>query len=229
MSASPRAVFAASKRKNRYIMDNLKSSFASKLLTIKAIKLQPNNPFTWASGWKSPFYCDNRKALSYPEMRNYVKLSLVREVMINFPEAEAVAGVATGAIAQGALVADELCLPFVYVRSKPKDHGLANLIEGELPAGAKVVVVEDLISTGGSSLKAVEALRNAGYEVVGMVASYTYGFPVAQQAFEDANVKLVTLTDYEHVVAEALKTGYIAKEDVELLHEWRKDPAHWNA
>lgn len=210
-------------------MDNLKKAFASKLLAIKAIKLQPNNPFTWASGWKSPFYCDNRKALSFPDMRNYVKLSLVRSVMENFPEAEAVAGVATGAIAQGALVADELNLPFVYVRSKPKDHGLANLIEGELQPGAKVVVVEDLISTGGSSLKAVEALRSAGYEVVGMVASYTYGFPVAQQAFADAKVQLVTLTDYEHVVAEALETGYIAEKDVELLHEWRKDPAHWNA
>lgn len=210
-------------------MDNLKQAFAKKLLAIKAIKLQPQQPFTWASGWKSPFYCDNRKALSYPDLRNYVKLSLVCEIMENFPEVEGIAGVAMGAIAQGALVADELCLPYVYVRSKPKDHGLANLIEGELPAGAKVVVVEDLISTGGSSLKAVEALRNAGYEVIGMVASYTYGFPVAEQAFSDAKVKLVTLTDYEHVVAEALSTGYIAETDVELLHTWRKDPAHWNA
>jgi len=223
------AIFAHLKSKDFNTMDNLKKIFAAKLLAIKAIKLQPNKPFTWASGWKSPFYCDNRKALSYPDMRNYVKLSLVREVMTRFPDAEAVAGVATGAIAQGALVADELFLPFVYVRSKPKDHGLANLIEGELPAGAKVVVVEDLISTGGSSLKAVEALRGAGYEVVGMVASYTYGFPVARQAFEDAKVELATLTDYEHVVAEALATGYIAEKDVELLHEWRKDPAHWNA
>lgn len=208
-------------------MDKQKKEFASKLLNVKAIKLQPNNPFTWASGWKSPFYCDNRKTLSYPELRNYVKLELVHAVMEHFPEADAVAGVATGAIAQGALVADELNLPFVYVRSKPKDHGLENLIEGELNPGAKVVVVEDLISTGGSSLKAVEALRKNGYEVVGMVASYTYGFPVAQQAFEKAGVTLVTLTDYEHVVAEALETGYIAKEDVDLLHEWRKDPANW--
>lgn len=209
-------------------MDTLKKVFASKLLDIKAIKLQPNDPFTWASGWKSPFYCDNRKTLSFPELRNFVKLQLVHTVMQHFPQAEAVAGVATGAIAQGALVADELNMPFVYVRSKAKDHGMGNLIEGELPAGAKVVVIEDLISTGGSSLKAVEALRAAGYEVVGMVASYTYGFPVAAKAFADAGVELQTLTDYDHVVAQALATGYIAEADVELLHEWRKDPAGWN-
>lgn len=208
-------------------MDTLKKVFASKLLDIKAIKLQPNDPFTWASGWKSPFYCDNRKALSFPELRNFVKLQLVHTVMQHFPQAEAVAGVATGAIAQGALVADELNMPYVYVRSKAKDHGMGNLIEGELPAGAKVVVVEDLISTGGSSLKAVEALRAAGYEVVGMVASYTYGFPVAAKAFADAGVELQTLTDYDHVVEQALATGYITEADVELLHEWRKDPAGW--
>lgn len=208
-------------------MDTLKKVFASKLLDIKAIKLQPNDPFTWASGWKSPFYCDNRKALSFPELRNFVKLQLVHTVMQHFPQAEAVAGVATGAIAQGALVADELNMPYVYVRSKAKDHGMGNLIEGELPAGAKVVVVEDLISTGGSSLKAVEVLRAAGYEVVGMVASYTYGFPVAAKAFADAGVELQTLTDYDHVVEQALATGYIAEADVELLHEWRKNPANW--
>lgn len=208
-------------------MDILKKQFASKLLQIKAIKLQPNNPFTWASGWKSPFYCDNRKTLSYPDLRSYVKLELTHAILEHFPQAEAVAGVATGAIAQGALVADALSLPFVYVRSKPKDHGLENLIEGELKPGTKVVVVEDLISTGGSSLKAVEAVRKYGCEVVGMVASYTYGFGVAQEAFENAGVQLVTLTDYEHVVAQALETGYIAETDVELLNEWRKDPAHW--
>ena len=208
-------------------MDILKKQFASKLLQIKAIKLQPNNPFTWASGWKSPFYCDNRKTLSYPDLRSYVKLELTHAILEHFPQAEAVAGVATGAIAQGALVADALSLPFVYVRSKPKDHGLENLIEGELKPGTKVVVVEDLISTGGSSLKAVEAVRKYGCEVVGMVASYTYGFCVAQEAFEQAGVQLVTLTDYEHVVAQALETGYIAEADVELLNEWRKDPAHW--
>ena len=156
-------------------MDKLKKVFASKLLKIKAIKLQPNNPFTWASGWKSPFYCDNRKTLSYPDLRSYVKLELTHAVLEHFPEADAVAGVATGAIAQGQLVADELCLPFVYVRSKPKDHGLENLIEGELKPGSKVVVIEDLISTGGSSLKAVDAIRKNGCEVIGMVASYTYG------------------------------------------------------
>lgn len=208
-------------------MDTLKKAFASKLLKIKAIKLQPDNPFTWASGWKSPFYCDNRKTLSYAGLRSYVKLELIHAILENYPEAEAVAGVATGAIAQGALVADALNLPFVYVRSKPKDHGLENLIEGELKPGLKVVVVEDLISTGGSSLKAVEAIRKNACEVVGMVASYTYGFPVAKEAFEKAGVKLVTLTDYEHVVAEALETGYISEGDVKLLDSWRKDPAHW--
>ena len=210
-------------------MNTLESIFAAKLLNVKAIKLQPANPFTWASGWKSPFYCDNRKTLSFPDLRTFVKVELTRTILENFPEAEAVAGVATGAIAQGALVADALGLPFAYGRSKAKDHGMANLIEGELQPGTKVVVVEDLISTGGSSLKAVEALRAAGYEVVGMVASYTYGFPVAEQAFADADVKLITLTNYEAVVAEALRTGYIADDQVPMLHEWRKDPAHWNA
>lgn len=208
-------------------MDNLKRDFASRLLQVKAIKLQPNNPFTWASGWLSPFYCDNRKTLSYPELRNYVKLELVHKVLECFPEAEVVAGVATGAIAQGALVADELNLPFVYVRSKPKDHGLENLIEGDLKPGMKVVVIEDLISTGGSSLKAVEAIRSNSCEVIGMVASYTYGFPVAENAFREANVRLETLTDYEHVVAEALATGYISEHDVEVLHDWRQAPDKW--
>ena len=208
-------------------MDNLKRDFASRLLRVKAIKLQPNNPFTWASGWLSPFYCDNRKTLSYPELRNYVKLELVHKVLECFPEAEVVAGVATGAIAQGALVADELNLPFVYVRSKPKDHGLENLIEGDLKPGMKVVVIEDLISTGGSSLKAVEAIRSNACEVIGMVASYTYGFPVAENAFREANVRLETLTDYEHVVAEALATGYICEHDVEVLHDWRQAPDKW--
>lgn len=208
-------------------MDNLKRDFASRLLQVKAIKLQPNNPFTWASGWLSPFYCDNRKTLSYPELRNYVKLELVHKVLECFPKAEVVAGVATGAIAQGALVADELNLPFVYVRSKPKDHGLENLIEGDLKPGMKVVVIEDLISTGGSSLKAVEAIRSNACEVIGMVASYTYGFPVAENAFREANVRLETLTDYEHVVAEALATGYIGEHDVEVLHDWRQAPDKW--
>ena len=208
-------------------MENLKKAFAGKLLGIKAIKLQPNDPFTWASGWKSPFYCDNRKTLSYHDVRSFVKLELVHAILANFPEATAVAGVATGAIAQGALVAEELALPYAYVRPKPKDHGMKNQIEGEIPQGSNVVVVEDLISTGGSSLKAVAALREAGFEVVGMVASYTYGFPIAEQAFKDANVKLVTLTDYQNVVEKAMEIGYIKEEDIPMLDEWRKDPENW--
>jgi len=208
-------------------MDNLKRQLAAMLLRIKAIKLQPDNPFTWASGWKSPFYCDNRQTLSYPDIRSFVKLRMAHEVLSHFGEANCVAGVATGGIPQGALVADLLGLPFLYVRPKAKDHGMGNQIEGRLPDGAKAVVIEDLISTGGSSLKAVEALRTAGAEVVGMVAAYTYGFPVAEEAFREAKVELVTLTDYEHVVAEALATGYIKSADTALLAEWRKDPAHW--
>ena len=209
-------------------MDNIKKDFAARLLQVNAIKLQPNDPFTWASGWKSPFYCDNRRTLSFPQLRSFIKLELTHAVLEHFPQADAVAGVATGAIAQGALVADALQLPFVYVRSKPKDHGLENLIEGDLKAGQKVVVIEDLISTGGSSLKAVEAIRKAGCEVVVMVAAYTYGFSVAEEAVKAADVKLVTLTDYEHVVQKAVETGYIAKEDVVLLNEWRLNPAEWD-
>ena len=208
-------------------MNPLKKDFAERLLKVKAIKLQPNEPFTWASGWRSPFYCDNRKTLSFPQLRSFIKQELVHAVLKHFPQADAVAGVATGAIAQGALVADALHLPFVYVRSKPKDHGLENLIEGELKPGAKVVVIEDLISTGGSSLKAVEALRRSGCTVVGMVAAYTYGFAVAEEAFREADVQLVTLTDYDHVVAQALATGYITPADVELLNDWRRSPQTW--
>ena len=208
-------------------MNPLKKDFAERLLKVKAIKLQPNEPFTWASGWRSPFYCDNRKTLSFPQLRSFIKQELVHAVLKHFPQADAVAGVATGAIAQGALVADALHLPFVYVRSKPKDHGLENLIEGERKPGAKVVVIEDLISTGGSSLKAVEALRRSGCTVVGMVAAYTYGFAVAEEAFREADVQLVTLTDYDHVVAQALATGYITPADVELLNDWRRSPQMW--
>ncbi|MBQ0060952.1 MAG: orotate phosphoribosyltransferase [Bacteroidaceae bacterium] len=208
-------------------MKTLEKIFADKLLKIKAIKLQPNNPFTWASGWKSPFYCDNRKTLSYPELRNFVKIEISRVILEKFGDVDAIAGVATGAIPQGALVADELNLPFVYVRSKPKDHGLENLIEGELRPGMKVVVIEDLISTGGSSLKAVEAIRRNGCDVIGMVASYTYGFDTAVEAFKEAKVPLITLTNYEAVLEVALKTQYIAEEDIPVLNEWRKDPAHW--
>ncbi len=208
-------------------MKALDKIFAEKLLKIKAIKLQPENPFTWASGWKSPFYCDNRKTLSYPDLRTFVKTELTRVIMENFDEVDAIAGVATGAIPQGALVADLLNKPFVYVRSKPKDHGLENLIEGELRPGMKVVVVEDLISTGGSSLKAVDAIRNNGCEVIGMVAAYTYGFDAAKEAFQKAQVKLVTLTNYEAVLEVALKTGYITEPQVAVLNAWRKAPAQW--
>lgn len=208
-------------------MKSVETAFAEQLLEVKAIKLQPSNPFTWASGWKSPFYCDNRKTLSYPALRTFVKENLAKMIKENFPEANAVAGVATGAIAQGALVSDELGLPFCYVRSKAKDHGMGNLIEGTLPEGSKVIVVEDLISTGGSSLKAVEALRAAGFEIVGMVAAYTYGFPIAKEAFEAANVKLLTLTNYQAVVSVATETGYITANQKPTLDEWRKDPANW--
>ncbi len=209
-------------------METLEKLFAEKLLKVKAIKLQPANPFTWASGWKSPIYCDNRKTLSYPSLRNFVKIEISRLILEKFGQVDAIAGVATGAIPQGALVADELNLPFVYVRSKPKDHGLENLIEGELRPDMKVVVIEDLVSTGGSSLKAVEALRKNGCEVIGMVASFTYGFDVAVKAFKEANVKLLTLTNYEAVLNTALETAYIAEEDVEVLKAWRQDPANWN-
>ena len=208
-------------------METLEKIFAAKLLKVKAVKMQTACPFTWASGWKSPFYCDNRKTLSYPELRSFVKIEIGRLILENFPQVEAVAGVATGAIPQGALVADLLHLPFVYVRSKPKDHGLENLIEGELRPGMQVVVVEDLVSTGGSSLKAVEAIRNNGCSVCGMVAAFTYGFDIAQKAFKNAKVKLLTLTNYEAVLAEALKTGYIDAADVETLNEWRRNPSGW--
>lgn len=209
-------------------MNNYKKDFAKRLLDIKAIKLQPDAPFTWASGWKSPIYCDNRKTLSYPDLRSFVKQGLVNVVKERFANSDAVAGVATGAIAQGALVADALNLPFCYVRSKPKDHGMGNLIEGTLPANSKVVVVEDLISTGGSSLKAVEALRQAGFEVVGMVASFTYGFPIAAEAFQKSGVELVTLSDYDHLVEVARETGYVKEGDMETLREWREAPAEWH-
>ena len=209
-------------------MKTLERLVAEKLLKIKAVKLQPSNPFTWASGWKSPIYCDNRKTLSYPAIRNFIKLELARVISEKYETADAIAGVATGAIAQGALVADILGLPFVYIRSAPKDHGLENLIEGELKHGSKVVVVEDLVSTGGSSLKAVEAVRNFGCEVIGMVAIFTHGFPIAEQQFAKANVSLTALSNYDIVIEEALKTNYIGESEVAILQEWRKDPANWN-
>ena len=221
--------FAPLNNKRLLNMNNVATEFAAQLLEVKAVKVQPTEPFTWASGWKSPFYCDNRKTLSYPKLRTFVKNNLVELIKASFSDADAVAGVATGAIAQGALVADVLGLPFCYVRSKAKDHGMGNLIEGTLPEGSKVVVVEDLISTGGSSLKAVEALRAAGFEVVGMVAAYTYGFPIAEQAFQKAGVRLLTLTNYEAVVSVAIESGYITADQQPTLNEWRKDPANWMA
>lgn len=208
-------------------MNKLEHLLAEKLLNISAIKLQPDMPFTWASGWNSPIYTDNRRTLSYPEVRTFIKIELTRTILEQFPEADAIAGVATGAIAQGALVADALNLPYAYVRSTPKDHGLENLIEGNLRQGAKVVVIEDLVSTGKSSLKAVEAIRNAGCEVVGMVALFTYGFPLAEENFNNAGVKLVTLSNYDAMLEVALQTEYITKDDLETLHMWRKDPANW--
>jgi orotate phosphoribosyltransferase len=208
-------------------MKTLERLVAEKLLKVKAVKLQPANPFTWASGWKSPIYCDNRKTLSYPAIRSFIKLELARVISEKYENAEAIAGVATGAIAQGALVADLLGLPFVYIRATPKDHGLENLIEGELRPGSKVVVLEDLVSTGGSSLKAVEAVRNFGCEVIGMVAIFTHGFPISEKKFKEAKVPLTTLSNYDAVIEEAVRTGYISQEDIATLQEWRKDPAKW--
>lgn len=208
-------------------MKQIDHLLAEKLLGISAIKLQPENPFTWASGWNSPIYTDNRKTLSYPEIRTFIKIELCRMIMENFPKVDAVAGVATGAIAQGALVADELDLPYVYVRSSPKDHGLENLIEGNLIPGQKVVVIEDLISTGKSSLKAVEAIRKAGCEVVGMAAIFTYGFPEAEEAFKNAGVTLCTLGNYNAMLEVAVETKYIRASDVDTLKEWRTNPSEW--
>lgn len=208
-------------------MSNLEKMTAEKLLRIKAIKLQPSNPFTWASGWRSPIYTDNRKLFSYPAIRNFVKLEMSRMVIEKYPEADAIAGVATGAITPGALVADVLGLPFIYVRSSPKDHGLENLIEGELKPNSKVVVIEDLISTGGSSLKAVEAIRRDGSEVLGMVAIFNYGFPQSKDNFEKAQVELTSLTNYEIAIQEALRIEYIDESELGTLQEWRKSPSDW--
>lgn len=208
-------------------MKRMEQLLAEKLLKISAIKLQPGNPFTWASGWNSPIYTDNRKTLSYPDIRSFIKVELCRLIMEEFETPDAIAGVATGAIAQGALVADTMGLPYVYVRSTPKDHGLENLIEGNLKPGQKVVVIEDLISTGGSSLKAVEAIRAAGCEVVGMAAIFTYEFPIAVENFRKAGVTLRTLSNYNSMLDAALATKYIKAEDIETLKEWRKDPANW--
>lgn len=200
---------------------------AEKLLQISAIKLQPQNPFVWASGWNSPIYNDNRRILSYPDIRSLIKIEFARNILEAYPDSQAIAGVATGAIAMGALVADVLGLPYVYVRSTPKDHGLENLIEGNLKPGTKVVVIEDLISTGGSSLKTVEELRNYGCEVVGMVCLFNYQFPMAVKRFREADVNLVSLCTYSTMLEAAEEINYISPSEAEALREWRKDPADW--
>ena len=200
---------------------------AEVLLKVKAIKLSPSEPFTWASGWNSPIYCDNRITLSYPTVRTYIRQRLAEVIHEEFSSANLIAGVATAGIPQGVLVAQELGLPFAYVRSAPKDHGMNNMIEGEVKEGQKVVVVEDLISTGNSSLKAVEALRAAGCEVIGMVSIFTYGFEVANQNFKNANCKLISLSNYDDLIDQALESSCINPGEVELLKSWRADPANW--
>ncbi len=206
---------------------SIAAEVADKLLEIQAIRLQPEKPFTWASGWKSPIYCDNRLSLSFPEVRNLIRDQLVKSVSHFFQDVEAIAGVATAGIPQGALIANELGLPFIYVRSKPKGHGMENMIEGKVTPGQKVVVVEDLVSTGGSSLKAAEDLKNAGFEVLGMVAIFSYGFDVAAQNFEKAGIKLVCLSHYDALLPMAVKKNYVTSEMLESLSEWRKDPGSW--
>ncbi len=197
------------------------------LLQIKAIQLNNQQPFHWASGWQSPIYCDNRKTLSYPKVRTFIRQKYSEVIQEKFGKVDVIAGVATGGIAQGALVAQELDLPFIYVRSSSKGHGLQNQVEGVVEAGQKVVVIEDLISTGMSSLKAVEALRAEGCQVVGMVAIFTYDFELAQNNFKEYNCPLYTLSDYNHLIDEALRMGYINQSDIESLKNWRKDPANW--
>ncbi len=199
------------------------------LLQIKAVKLSPKQPFTWASGWKSPIYCDNRKTLSFPAVRTYIRQQFVHVINSEFGRPDMIAGVATGGIAHGALVAHDLGLPFIYVRSGNKEHGLKNQVEGDITVGSSVVVVEDLVSTGGSSLNAVQALRDAGLEVKGMVSIFTYGFDQARDAFIDAKVKLHSLTNYSVLLDQALRSDYITEKDVVSLNEWRKDPASWDA
>lgn len=208
-------------------METIEKLTAEKLLKIKAVKLQPANPFTWASGWKSPIYCDNRKLMSYPLIRNFIKVEFARIILEKYPQTEAIAGVATGAIAPGALVADVLGLPFVYIRSTPKDHGLENLIEGDLKPKQKVIVIEDLVSTGGSSLKAVEAIRKNGCDVLGMLAIFSYGFRVAKEAMKEARVELTALSNYDAILDEALATDYIDESELKTLQDWRKDPEIW--
>ncbi|HZJ20515.1 MAG TPA: orotate phosphoribosyltransferase [Pricia sp.] len=200
---------------------------AELLLQINAIKLNPENPFTWASGWKSPIYCDNRILLSYPVIRNYIREEMAKQVGLLYGKPDIIAGVATGAIGIGALVADVLGLPFIYVRPEPKSHGRRNQIEGKLEANRSVVVIEDLISTGKSSLNAVDALKSEGAKVKGMLAIFTYGFQVADQNFGAKEITLHTLSDYEYLMEQALETRYINEEQMNTLLDWRKKPAEW--
>jgi orotate phosphoribosyltransferase len=209
------------------ISEKTAGAVASSLLEIGAIKLSYQKPFTWSSGWKSPIYCDNRLSLSYPSIRGNIKTFLADAIKENFNGTECIAGVATAGIAQGALVAEVLDLPFIYVRPKPKDHGMENLIEGKIEKGRRVVLVEDLISTGGSSLKAAEALKDAGFVIDGMVAIFTYGFDVAVQNFEKANIPLVCLSDFAHLLPVAVKMNMVMQEDMEHIGKWRSNPAEW--
>ena len=200
---------------------------AQHLLQIKAIQIQTPNPFHWASGWLSPIYCDNRKTLSHPNIRNFIKRELSEIIRVKYSDVEIIAGVATGAIAAGALIADHLDLPFIYVRSASKGHGLGNQVEGDLSVGKKVVVVEDLVSTGMSSLNAVDALRNAGMDVLGMVSIFNYGFDVARESFEAKKCPLFSLGDYDHLLKLALEENYVKEVEMEALRQWRRDPANW--
>ena len=208
-------------------MENTEKKIANLLLQNKAIKLNPAKPFQWASGWKSPIYCDNRKTLSYPDIRTTIKQEFVNLINEKFEKVEAIAGVATGAIAQAALVAEMMSLPLLYVRSSAKSHGLENLVEGDPQPGQRIVVIEDLISTGGSSLKAVEALRQIDCNVIGMVAIFTYGFKQSENKFKEAECTLYTLSNYEVLIDQALETGYISSEQIEVLKKWRLDPENW--
>lgn len=205
----------------------MKHEIARYLLDVQAVKLRPTEPFTWSSGWRSPIYCDNRVTLSYPEARTFIKNALAAAIRQAFPTADIIAGVATAGIAQGALVADVLNLPYCYVRPEPKKHGMGNQIEGRFQSGQRVVVIEDLISTGGSSLKVVEALRQAGAEVLGMAAIFTYGFPLAAENFRAANVPLLCLSDYAALIEEAQRMNYVQADQLESLAAWREDPASW--
>jgi len=204
------------------------NNVASFLLDCEAVKFNLKEPFVWASGWKSPIYTDNRVTLSFPQVRTYIKNQLVSLIINNFPTVDCIAGVATGGIPQAALTADEIGVSLVYVRAEAKGHGLKNLIEGHITDGQKVVVVEDLISTGKSSLRAVEALQEYGAEVLGMVSVFTYGFPEAWDAFEAAGIKCFPLTDYLSLISTALQKGIVKEKDIMALEQWRKDPSHWN-